>query len=116
MAMTMKIPVGGGTGEVPAANDGERFDFTQKVRAGIEGAVSRNDEVTRDAGIGHDGHEAIPALDRRHRHPRIEKQTAGFPVGLTGLENIHQPRHVSLVQADVPTRESRLWLVWAVIF
>ncbi|MEO7383333.1 MAG: hypothetical protein ABIU18_00200 [Novosphingobium sp.] len=47
MAMTMKIPVSGGTGEVPAANDGERFDFTQKVRAGIEGAVSRNDDVTR---------------------------------------------------------------------
>lgn len=47
MAMTMKIPVSGGTGELPAANDGERLDFTQKVRAGIEGAVSRNDEVTR---------------------------------------------------------------------
>jgi hypothetical protein len=47
MAMTMKIPVNGGSGEVPAASDGERFDFTQKVRAGIEGAVSRNDDVTR---------------------------------------------------------------------
>ena len=48
MAMTMKIPVNGSTGgELPAANDGERFDFTQKVRAGIEGALSRNDEVTR---------------------------------------------------------------------
>ncbi len=47
MAMTMKIPVNGGSGEVPAASDGERFDFTRKVRAGIEGAVSRNDDVTR---------------------------------------------------------------------
>lgn len=47
MAMTMKIPVNGDTsGELPAANDGERFDFTQKVRAGIEGALSRNDKVT----------------------------------------------------------------------
>lgn len=46
MAMTMKIPVDGG-GEVPAANDGERFDFTQKARAGIDAALSRNDDVTR---------------------------------------------------------------------
>jgi hypothetical protein len=45
MAMTMKIPVGGGTaGELQASDDGERLDFTEKVRAGIEGAMSRNDE------------------------------------------------------------------------
>ena len=48
MAMTMKIPVGGGTaGELQAFDDGERVDFTEKVRAGIEGAMSRNDEDTR---------------------------------------------------------------------
>jgi hypothetical protein len=48
MAMTMKIPVGGGTaGELQAFDDGERVDFTEKVRAGIEGAMSRHDEVTR---------------------------------------------------------------------
>jgi hypothetical protein len=47
MAMSMKIPVSGGTGRELQANDGERFDFTQKVRAGIEGALSRNDDVTR---------------------------------------------------------------------
>lgn len=47
MAMSMKIPVSGGTGELQASNDGERLDFTQKVRAGIEGALSRNDDETR---------------------------------------------------------------------
>lgn len=48
MAMTMKIPVGGGTaGALQASDDGERVDFTEKVRAGIEGAMSRNDEDTR---------------------------------------------------------------------
>jgi hypothetical protein len=48
MAMSMKIPVGGGDGgELRASNDSERFDFTQKVRAGIEGARSRNDDVSR---------------------------------------------------------------------
>ncbi|NHZ62393.1 hypothetical protein [Massilia genomosp. 1] len=46
MAMTMKIPVGGGA-EVPAEGDGERIDFTRKVGSGIEGAISRNDQVTR---------------------------------------------------------------------
>jgi len=47
MAMVMKIPVSGGTGgQLQATNDGERIDFTQKVRAGIEGALSRNDKVT----------------------------------------------------------------------
>ena len=44
MAMTMKIPV---SGDVQAADDGERVDFTQKARAGIEGALSRNDDATR---------------------------------------------------------------------
>ncbi|MGY3441251.1 hypothetical protein [Bradyrhizobium sp. USDA 4473] len=46
MAMTMKIPVGGSGGELPAANDGRRYDFTQQVRDGIQGALSRNDETT----------------------------------------------------------------------
>ncbi|MBU2568858.1 hypothetical protein [Methylotuvimicrobium sp. KM2] len=46
MAMTMKVPAGVGVGsELPAA-DGERIDFTQRVRAGIEGALSRNDQTT----------------------------------------------------------------------
>ena len=44
MAMTMKIPV---SGEPQATDDGERVDFTQKARAGIEGALSRNDDATR---------------------------------------------------------------------
>ena len=48
MAMTMHIPVSGGTdGALRAASDGERIDFTQAVRAGIAGAVARNDDVTR---------------------------------------------------------------------
>lgn len=48
MAMSVKIPVSGGTGGgLQATNDGERVDFTQTVRAGIEGALSRNDDVTR---------------------------------------------------------------------
>ncbi|MEC5218563.1 hypothetical protein RCH09_003535 [Actimicrobium sp. GrIS 1.19] len=48
MAMAMKIPVSGGTGgALQASSDGERFDFTQQARAGIEGALSRNDDVTR---------------------------------------------------------------------
>ncbi|WP_167142940.1 hypothetical protein [Pseudomonas sp. OTU750018] len=47
MAMSMKIPVAGGlTGELPAANDSTRYDFTQKGRAGIEGATARNDSAT----------------------------------------------------------------------
>lgn len=46
MAMTMKIPVSGGGGELPAADDSERIDFTQRVRSGIEGALSRNDQTT----------------------------------------------------------------------
>ena len=47
MAMSMKIPVAGGlTGELPAANDSTRYDFTQKARAGIEGATARNDAST----------------------------------------------------------------------
>lgn len=47
MAMTMKIPVGGGQGgELPAESDGTRYDFTQKVRDGIQGALSRNDETS----------------------------------------------------------------------
>ena len=47
MAMSMKIPVASGlTGELPAANDSTRYDFTQKARAGIEGATARNDAAT----------------------------------------------------------------------
>lgn len=46
MAMTMKIPVSGDGGELPAADDSERIDFTQRVRSGIEGALSRNDRTT----------------------------------------------------------------------
>ena len=47
MAMSMKIPVASGlTGEPPAANDSTRYDFTQKARAGIEGATARNDAAT----------------------------------------------------------------------
>lgn len=44
MAMTMNIPVDGGA---VAGNDSERVDFTQTARAGIEGALLRNDQVTR---------------------------------------------------------------------
>jgi hypothetical protein len=48
MAMSMKMPVHGRTrGTLQAADDGEPVDFTQKVRAGIEGALSRNDDVAR---------------------------------------------------------------------
>ena len=47
MAMSIKIPVAGGlTGELPAANDSTRYDFTQKARAGIDGATARNDSAT----------------------------------------------------------------------
>jgi len=45
MAMTMKIPVGGND-ELPADSDNVRYDFTQKVRAGIEAALTRNDTAT----------------------------------------------------------------------
>ncbi|WP_192984240.1 hypothetical protein [Pseudomonas sp. EggHat1] len=47
MAMTMKIPVGSLSGEIPAERDGARHDFTQKIRDGIEGAQSRNDGATQ---------------------------------------------------------------------
>jgi len=47
MAMSMKMPVNGGLGgELPAESDGTRYDFTQKVRDGIQGTRSRNDETT----------------------------------------------------------------------
>lgn len=42
VAMTMKIPVGGGSG-IPVAGDHERMDFMTRARQGIEGALSRND-------------------------------------------------------------------------
>ena len=44
-AMTMKIRVSDGQ-SVPLAGDTERFDFMQKVRDGIQGAHTRNDQVT----------------------------------------------------------------------
>lgn len=44
MAMTMKIPASGGPGgELPATSDGTRYDFTQRIRDGIQGALSRHD-------------------------------------------------------------------------
>ena len=47
MAMTMKIPASGGPGgEVAAENDGTRYDFTQKVRDGIQAALARKDDTT----------------------------------------------------------------------
>ena len=45
LAMTMKIRVSDGQ-SVPLEGDTERFDFTQKVRDGIQGALSRNDQAT----------------------------------------------------------------------
>lgn len=48
MAMTMHIPVDGGPGgALQDVDDKERIDFTQQVRAGIEGALSRHDDATR---------------------------------------------------------------------
>lgn len=47
MAMTMKIPASGGLGgELAAENDGTRYDFTQKVRDGIQAALAKNDDTT----------------------------------------------------------------------
>lgn len=47
MAMTMKIPVNSGLGgEVALGGDDTRYDFMQKARDGIQGALSRNDETT----------------------------------------------------------------------
>lgn len=47
MAMTMNIPVNAGaTGELLAADNGETVNFMQKVRDGIEGALSRHDKDT----------------------------------------------------------------------
>jgi hypothetical protein len=41
VAMTLKMPVGGGT-EIPAG-DRERINFMDRARSGIEGALWRND-------------------------------------------------------------------------
>ncbi|MBY0416750.1 MAG: hypothetical protein K2W88_01645 [Pararheinheimera sp.] len=47
MAMTMNIPVNAGvTGELLAADNGDAVNFMQKVRDGIEGALSRHDKDT----------------------------------------------------------------------
>jgi hypothetical protein len=47
MAMTMNIPVNAGTaGELLMADNGEAVNFMQKVRDGIEGALSRHDKDT----------------------------------------------------------------------
>ncbi|GHE93587.1 hypothetical protein [Thalassotalea profundi] len=49
MAMAMKIPVSGGfSGELSVDNDKTRYNFIQKARDGIQGALSRNDEATLD--------------------------------------------------------------------
>ena len=49
MAMTMKMPVNGGSdGELAADSDGARYDFIQKARDGIEGAPGRNDKTTME--------------------------------------------------------------------
>lgn len=46
VAMTMRIPVGAGMGdELSAESDSTRYDFTQKIRDGIEGALSRKDST-----------------------------------------------------------------------
>lgn len=47
MAMTMKIPASGGSGgELAAENNSTRYDFTQKVRDGIQAALARKDDTT----------------------------------------------------------------------
>lgn len=46
MAMTMKIPIDGIGNSSGSTGDGIRYDFMQKVREGIEGALSRNDNET----------------------------------------------------------------------
>jgi hypothetical protein len=47
MAMSMKIPVSSGIGaQLGAESDDTRYDFAQKARDGIKGALSRNDETT----------------------------------------------------------------------
>jgi hypothetical protein len=47
MAMTMKMPVNGGFGgELAMEGDTVRYDFIQKARDGIQGALSRNDKVS----------------------------------------------------------------------
>ena len=47
MAMTMKMPVNNGLGgELAMEGDNMRYDFMQKARDGIQGALSRNDETT----------------------------------------------------------------------
>lgn len=48
MAMGMKIAVDGNPGgEVPAVADGTRYDFVQKMRAGMAHAQARNDHATQ---------------------------------------------------------------------
>ena len=45
MAMTMKISVDSGQ-PIPVSDDSARYDMTQKVRDGIDGALKRNDQET----------------------------------------------------------------------
>ena len=45
MAMTMKVPVGGG-GEVPAATDTEQINFVERARDGLLAARSRGDTMS----------------------------------------------------------------------
>lgn len=45
--MTMKIPASSAPGgELAAENDGTRYDFTQKVRDGIQTALAHKDDAT----------------------------------------------------------------------
>jgi len=44
-AMTMKIPVAG-SGDLSAADSSERVDFAKAISEGMQGARSRNDNVT----------------------------------------------------------------------
>lgn len=47
MAMTIKIPVNGGSAAAfQAVHSTDRVDFMQKVRDGINGALERNDKET----------------------------------------------------------------------
>jgi len=47
LAMTVKIPVGGGQGAQLALDDTERVDFVHIAQDGIAGALERNDQTTR---------------------------------------------------------------------
>ena len=48
LEMTMKIPIAAGLQPVDMATDTTRVNFIEKARAGIEGALSRNDQDLAD--------------------------------------------------------------------